>query len=1191
MTLNKWVQFRRLYIDVKKRGGTMNYQIGGNNQNKGMFSGIGMAGNTGTGSSQSTSQAGSILSRNSVGDLLACKLVKGGKEPVLDINGIQLKTRAEKSLENAKEGDTVYLKIQQADRNQVSLKIVGVGSLNPEDGDYAEEMNMDTDFLDAASAARIMQSTEQFSDMIKENLDGALDEEKVKENQKEILRSISPDEIAKLRMMQIDVTNATLSDLLGMVITIRSNEHQDELNEVLSDIVESTLSEIKKAVAPDMGKPEETIVPDSLEEEPVVMTSNLNSEGYVVTRPVKQSAVQSRKGMSEYGMDNIGKGIDGDKTYEAGLTEANGGKADNDKNSKQNASVDISEEQMIYLIKNGMDLTIENIYTAQNSVNESSPSQILPFNEQVWNDIYPQVTGIIEAAGITVGDQSLSGAKFMLTHELPITVDSLRLYMSVKALNQRGFSEAQVRENIAEQIAGNNPPEQARISGSTMQERAQQLMEKVQGISNRTVDSAVAQGKPLTIASLYNHALRSIDVRKLRGPVNTGVEGASLSLSGAAQNGEMMGQNGVGLSMHPAAVAARRQLEEIRLSMTLEAAVRLVRKDFNIDAKPLSDIVEFLRQEENDYYDKVVSSHDLHEIPEDVDLLKETLKETDELKNLPAYALAEMVKRPSITVGEIHTSAIRTKAVLAGNAYETMMTKPRQDMGDSITEAFQNVDTILQDMELDRNDENRRAVRILAYNEMELTQTNIASVKEADAKVQQMFETLTPQIVLNLIRENKNPLNMTVDGLNEEIMQQREIRGITDEQRFSEFLYQMDRNNAITEEERTSFIGIYRLLDKVQKSHGKDIGAVVRNGQEITLNNLFAADKSRKAQGIDVGVDDSFGERVNVDSSERGILNQINTAYNQTLAGSILRHIRPETLKSLQDVDYQNMTFEELNTWMKAGDTGIGQAELFEDINQTLQRALSYEEEVSTMLDATDLQKTATNMIAVHQVMSGEDGIYGMVRGIKQNLSEKWREKITKQEENMLESLESKADVVYAMENLRSALSEAVHDKETDGTITAMDIQALKYMNAGMPVAMRAVEQDEFRIPLVVDGNVSIMKVSVAHDGNSAGEITATMQTPKYGQLEAFVRVEGSSLEGYITTEEERGQDILEANELTLRSVFAKAGLEVKDLRLDGTKPMIYGKVSEEKMQTSKLYRVAKQLLTAIKLTGVAADN
>ena len=179
----------------------------------------------------------------------------------------------------------------------------------------------------------------------------------------------------------------------------------------------------------------------------------------------------------------------------------------------------------------------------------------------------------------------------------------------------------------------------------------------------------------------------------------------------------------------------------------------------------------------------------LANIPDDVDLLKESLKQTEGLKSLPEYTLGEMVKRPNITVGVLYETGTRIKSSLANNAYETMMTKPRHDMGDSITEAFQNIDEILADMNMDRNEENQRAIRILAYNEMELSRKNIANVKSADAKVQQMFETLTPQIVLNLIREGKNPLNMTIDGLNEEIMQQREVRGVTDEQRFSEFLY------------------------------------------------------------------------------------------------------------------------------------------------------------------------------------------------------------------------------------------------------------------------------------------------------------------------------------------------------------------------------------------------------------------
>lgn len=1141
----------------------MNYQIGNNNQQTGYDNSIfGGAGISGSGQPDVNENKNGILSGNSIGDLLACKLVKGGKEPVLDINGIQIRTKAAKELDNAKPGDTIYLRLQEANKNQVSLKIVGTKAA-------AEQST-----LNAVTSAQVMQNTEQFSDMIKENLDGALDEKEAKENQKEILRNLSSDEIARLRMMQIDVTNATLSDLMGMVITIRSGEHQDEINEQIGDIVKETVGKLRNSLVagqsggneiPPVSEPVENV---TTEDTGYTGTARLNSEGYLVNMESADSVA------AEAG------------SHAAGSTQQAAG----DSIIKSDEPL-ISNEQLIYMVKNKLDLTIENLDVAKNSVNEESPSKEIPVSDKVWNDIYSQVTGIIEAAGMSVTEQSLGGAQFMLRHELPITVDSLRLYMAVNSLNQRGIQIAQVEANIREQIMLGNAPDQARVSGSSLHDRASQLVEKVQEITVRSVDYAVKQGKPLTISYLYNSSMRSVDVRRMRAPVNTGVEGASLSLSGTAQEG-MQPESAEALSMNPSAVTARRQLEEIRLSMTVEAAIRLVKQDINIDAKPLSQIVEALRQQENSYYERVVSTQDLHDIPEDVDLLKETLKETDGLKNLPEYTLGEMVKRPTITVSGLYETGIRIKAALAGNAYETMMTRPRRDMGDSIKEAFQNVDAILEDMNLDRNGENQRAIRILAYNEMELSEANIASVKEADAKVQQMFETLTPQIVLNLIRESKNPLNMTIDGLNEEIMQQRELRGVTDEQRFSEFLYQMDKTNAITEDERKSFIGIYRLLDKVEKSHGKDIGAVVRNGQEVTLGNLFSADKSRKVRGMDVTVDESFGERASVETAKGGILSQIETAYNRTLTSSILRHIRPETLKSMESMDYYNMSFEELNTIMKAGNNGQGEAELVEELSNEFEQALVYEEDVETMLDANDMPKTVTNIIAAHQVMYGEDGIYGMIRNIKSNLSPEKRMRITEQENQLLENLEGKDYVVYGLENIRSSLSQAVHDKESDGTITAMDIQALKYLNAGMPIAMRAVEEDVFQIPLVVGDEVSIMKVSIMQDGSHAGDVTATMQTRKHGELTAFIHMTGNQIEGYIMTEEESGQSALEKNELTLRSVFAKAGMEVKDLRLDGTKPMQYGSETEgEEVSTSKLYRAAKQLLTAIKLTGITADN
>lgn len=454
----------------------MNYQVGNSNQNMGYNNGLfGNAGIAGSGQTGKDGKNHNILDGNSIGDLLECKLVQGGKEPILDINGIQMKTRASKELENAREGDTVYLKIQQADRNQVSLKIVGIQPAQEESA------------FNAAIGAQVSKSTEQFSDMIKENLGGALDEKEAKENQKEILRTLSSDEIAKLRMMQIDVTNSTLSDLLGMVINIRSNEHQDEVNEILGDVVKETMGRLQNELMPEYqaGQEKNTAVPSDVSDmEPIpVGHSRLNSEGYVVSNTAGTPA-----GI----MDNS------DKTGATG-------------NDRQQM---VTDEQLIYMIKNNMDLTIEHLYTARNSVNEESPSQAQPVDGQVWNDIYPQVSAIIEAAGMTVSEQSLSGAQFMLRYGLPITVGSLRTYMAVHSLNQRGLQEDQTEANIREQIALGNPPEQARINGSTLHEKAERLIEKIGKITMQSVDNAVNQRNPLTISYLYNSSMRNVGVRK-----------------------------------------------------------------------------------------------------------------------------------------------------------------------------------------------------------------------------------------------------------------------------------------------------------------------------------------------------------------------------------------------------------------------------------------------------------------------------------------------------------------------------------------------------------------------------------------------------------------------------------------------------------------------------------------------------
>ena len=137
------------------------------------------------------------------------------------------------------------------------------------------------------------------------------------------------------------------------------------------------------------------------------------------------------------------------------------------------------------------------------------------------------------------------------------------------------------------------------------------------------------------------------------------------------------------------------------------------------------------------------------------------------------------------------------------------MTSPRSDMGDSIKKAFSNVDDILQDLQLDTSETNRRAVRILAYNNTEITPENIMEVKALDEQMQRAFSNMKPAVTLEMIRRGENPLDMTMEQLNQAAQEIQQENGTQEQERFSKYLWKLEQNHEISEEERSSYCLLY----------------------------------------------------------------------------------------------------------------------------------------------------------------------------------------------------------------------------------------------------------------------------------------------------------------------------------------------------------------------------------------------
>ena len=261
------------------------------------------------------------------------------------------------------------------------------------------------------------------------------------------------------------------------------------------------------------------------------------------------------------------------------------------------------------------------------------------------------------------------------------------------------------------------------------------------------------------------------------------------------------------------------------------------------------------------------------------------------------------------------TRSVMTMSAIA--SYDAGATEIRADLGDSIRKAFDHIDEVLTENELPVTDANKRAVRILASAGMDVTAESIESVKYYDAKVMEVVNRMTPAAVLSLIKRGINPLKESIDSLTELLDEDPEQSPLSREEQISSFLVNLEEKGDISETERAAYINIYRLLYTISRDDYAAIASVLAGGQDMTLKNLLAAQRSRRDSGMDIKIDDS----TSVVHSD--IVNSISEnleaafAYNKRLTNEILSETDPDVTDralrdSAEDNRYEELTLEEV---------------------------------------------------------------------------------------------------------------------------------------------------------------------------------------------------------------------------------------------------------------------------------------
>lgn len=850
-----------------------------------------------------------------------------------------------------------------------------------------------------------------------------------------------------------------------------------------------------------------------------------------------------------------------------------------------------------YLIDNQLEPTVQNIYFARHSASAG----YMPAEQQDISSFLPQVKNVIASAGLEVNDDTIATSKWMLENDIPLTKENLTYAQALRQTELTTGAE-DVAALAAEAVSeGKSAQDAVILSGYTWMEQAQNAVDTVENATDEDLVYIVEKGLPLTLDSLREAAANRV---------------SESTVQDADGNYTQKGQQ---------LLTARRQLEEIRLAMTAEANYRLLKQGISIDTEPLVKLVEQLKDQENEYYRNLLMSEGVDATKEQVELFGEVDKKVTDMRYVPAYVLG-MKDADVSTINGVHEAGteLKTSFEKASRQYETLMTAPRADLGDSIQKAFRNVDDILNDLGMELTDENRRAVRILGYNSIDITQDSVLTMKAADEEVQRVFKNMTPAVVTQMIKRGINPLEMDFTSLNQEAesIKSEELGG-EDNRKFSEYLWKMEQNHKISEEERSSYIGIYRLIRQVENTDGAAIGALIQQGAPLTMKNLLTAVRSEKRSSkMDYSVDYNF-EGVSGTSKGSSITDQIEAAYQNNCLKDASELLTPERAKVLfeQDMEWENMTPEELKAVLtqageQADESSINADYAKEQLVQ-LEQAANADESIYRILDKYDIPNTVSNVLAMESMLNQRNQMFRKIFGsstadhngddqvdaedleaIKQELLEEFGEAVSEP-----------ADMAVAQEKLGELAENVMKTMINSDHVTSLDVRDMKMLSAQLSVNSILAKEEQYAVPVMVNDELMNVSVKIVRGVDKKGIVDIMMESELRGKIAATFQAKEDGIHGLIATDSEETAELFKGQTQDLSDLLGGENDDVTelhcahipDLDLNHFSMGAFGVDAKEetqlsdsqkaenrdtyRVQTSRLYGIAEHFIKAVKGT------
>lgn len=892
----------------------------------------------------------------------------------------------------------------------------------------------------------------------------------------------------------------------------------------------------------------------------------------------------------------------------------------------------LTEDAEIYCIRKDLELTIENVYMAQHSgayegaagyYGDGSGYYAKAAQAMEMENLRPQIERLLAREGLAADEKTIAQAQWLVEKQLPVTKENLlklQQLESMKRYEDDAVSRQAVLENVIEAILNGKRPAQAMAGeAASVVLRSEHALSVLANATEEQVEQVVSSGQELTIEALEkagagqelaagaseafgaaqktaSAAQQADGAKQQTGSAVQQTDGSAEELQGA-QNAHGQTETAFTKEQDIQLVTARRQLEEVRMQMTLEAAAVMIRSGISVETQSMQELINRLEQIEEQYYVRLLSGSKVEATDANISLYKEVTAAVSQIGHSPA-ALVGIVAfaQTKQTIQTIHETGLvwNERYRQAEEAYEQVMTRPRSDMGDSIQKAFRNVDAILEEMGLEPTQANARAVRILGYNSMEITYESIARVKETDQKLNTMLDGMKPSAVLQMIREGYNPLDRTVDEVNEELSG---LKAQTQEEQenYSEFLWQLEQAQDISKEERSAYIGIYRMLHQIEKTDGAVVGALIGQGAPLTMRNLMMGIRSARHKAMDYKV----GEMDGVDGTKiNGITEQVEEsfAYLGQLAGAVNKHLTGVDFDQMPLEEVMDLSMEQFSDYVQNAQADSEQSSYAKEQMQALAQAAQVDETVLSLLaENGTIPMTMGNILAAEQMFSGQSTMFRQLKEYADKTGEKLEQELMRHFTEMEEQFTDEASAGRACKELVDCAKGVIQQGMEEETITYEQMKNWKLLSSQIRLAGALSSQNDYHIPVTIGGELTNVHVQLIQNESKQEKVAVSVDTQAYGKAAVLFTVRHTNtdavLEGYVQTDSQSLKEQLKQAEPVFReSVQKAAGLSVGTISYAWQETVDLAKISADmssgrtgSVSTAALYQTAKAVIGVLK--------